>query len=234
MIGCKVAVLGTGHLAALLARSLPRVCRKWIVSPLRSRAQALADEVGAVSSDSPAAVRGAAVVLLTIDGESAQELIQAIEPHLAPDALLVNCVLAVETAELKRQFPDLRIGAAHLMGSPSEVGMGAPAVLLLDHLTEEEARQMADLLSAIGTVELGEESKVRAAFAIAREAVGRLEMELRDRLFRLGWEDAALDAAVRNLAPGLLRSAVEAQANAEFASGEAAEMRRWVEAALRN
>lgn len=234
MVGCKVAVLGTGPLAALLARSLPRVCRKWIVSPLRARAQALADEVGAVSSDSPAAVRGAAVLLLTTEGENVREVIEALEPHLASGALLINCVLDVETEELKRRFPHLRIGAAHLMGSPLEVGAGSPSVLVLDYLDEEDARQVAELLSSVGTVESGEESKVRAAFAAARDVAGRLEAELRDRLAVLGWEGAALDAAVRNLVPGLLRSGAGSLASAEYAPGETAEIRRWVEAALRN
>lgn len=234
MVGCKVAVLGTGPLAALLARSLPRICRKWIVSPLRARAQALADEVGAVSSDSPAAVRGATVILLAMAGDSLGEVIQTIEPHLAPGALLVNCLLGVETEVLQNGFPDLRIGAAHLVGSPLETKAGAQAALVIDHLSDDDARMVGELLASIGTVAQGEESKVRAAFEAVGEAVGQLESQLRTRLSQLGWEGAALDAAVRNLAPGLLRAPAGEHADSESAPGETLELRRWVEAGPRD
>src|SRR5690606_22712576 len=62
----KIAIIGAGPLASILAHRIPSSARKVIIGRPKAAAVALADEVGGIASDQVSAVRGCRVVFLAV------------------------------------------------------------------------------------------------------------------------------------------------------------------------
>lgn len=204
MVGWKVAIFGTGRLAALLAARIPATCRKLIIGRRRGEAAPLADEVGGIAADSASAVRGCRVVFLTVPGPEVTGAIQALEPHLGEESLLVNMAQGQESTVLQEAFPELRIVGAKLIGHPLEVEAGTPGAILTDAAGPGDQELLQALLSGLGPVIPASEAAVREVQTAVAEAVVRAEQELRTRL--AGHHPEAVRAAVLTLAPGVMRS----------------------------
>lgn len=206
MVACKVAIIGAGKMAALLARRLPAGCRKVIIGTRKSRAAILADEVGGLASEQISAVRGCRVVFLAVPGGAAPQVIQDAAAHLDPGAIVANLSLELSTADLIAQFPRLRIAAVKIIGHATELEQGAPTVVVLDHVDVEAEELLSGLLEGFGTVVPGDESKVLAANQAVAEVMGEAGATLRRRLAELGLGREAIAAAITTLGPGVLRS----------------------------
>lgn len=206
MVACKVAIIGAGRIAALLAGRLPSTCRKVIIGTRKSRAAVLADEVGGLASDQISAVRGCRVVFLAVPGSAMTQVIQDAEPHLDADAIIANLALDVSTETLKSMFPRLRFAAVKIIGHVAELQNGASAVVVLDHTDEREEQLLGDLLDGLGTVVRGEESKVMAVHQAVVETMSEAGTTLRRRLTDLGLDREVISAAITALGPGILRS----------------------------
>lgn len=205
----KVAILGAGRMAALLSARIPNNIRKVVINRHRARAVALADEVGALASDQISAVRGCRFVFLAVPGPAIAGLVQDAAAHLDPDAVLVNMATDLMTDELSGQFRRLRIVAAKVIGHAREMAAGSQGVVLLDHVTDEEAAALGELLSGLGPVRRGPEEQALAANTAVAEAMVRAEADLRAKLVALGLHGDLTEAAVRTMAPGVLRAVTE-------------------------
>lgn len=213
----KVAIVGAGQLGGLLATRIPGGYRKVIISRRKAHAVSLADEVGGIASDQLSAVRGCHMVFLTVPGSAVPGLIAELTPHLEAGALLVNMATDIMTDELAATYPRLRFAAAKLLGHAQEIALGSPGVVVLDHVTGDDAERLRHALAGLGEVLHDQESKVLHAYAIVVDILTGAEGELRTRLGELGLDQGLVKAAITTTGPGVLRSLANGSAG-PFAS----------------
>ncbi len=202
----KVAIIGAGQLASILAHRIPGSVRKVIIARRRAEATALADEVGGVASDQMSAVRGCRIVFLAVPGSVIPSILQEIQPHLTEKVLVVNMATDVVTADLAAEFPNLSLGSAKMIGHAREVESGSPGVVIVDKVEPAEAELLGSLLEGIGPVIRGDERKVMLANTAIVEEMVRAEAGLRHRLQEIGLDRELLPVAVSAAAPGVLRA----------------------------
>lgn len=182
----KVAILGGGLVAELLAFRLSKSWRKVIIDPSRARASALADEVGGIAADQPSAVRGCSILFVTASGTASERLLADAAPHVESGALVVNMAQDLSTAQVAAALPGVRLASAKVIGTERALRQGAAAVVVLQAPGREEEDLLAGLLEGIGSLVTADES-VAAAVTTAAEAVLReAEGALRARLSELG------------------------------------------------
>lgn len=212
-MGLKVAIVGAGHMAALLAERIPMKIRKVIIAERKAEARAVADEVGAVASDQISAVRGCGLVFLTGSGATVPALLQEAVPHLSQGSLVINTAMEVNTAELAEAYPDLRVAAVKILGHAREMSHGSPGVVVIDHLKPEEAVRIRPLLEALGPVVQDDEGQVRSAHEVIVDALTNTVAELRRRLGDLGLKPELQAVAIRTVGPGVLRSLADGESD---------------------
>lgn len=212
VVAGKVAIVGAGRLGRLLAERLPAGCRKVVIDRQRTAAQAVADEVGGVATDSLAAVRGASAVLLTVPDAAVAGLLSDLAAFLEPEAVVVNLAAGLPTAELAAQFPALRLVGAKLLGTAGEMLRGAPGALVIEGASPADERFVAELLSGLGTLLPGREVEAQQAVAVVHEELAHALESARRRLHDLGLAPQLIDATLGAAAPGVLRELSSASA----------------------
>ncbi|WP_374713623.1 pyrroline-5-carboxylate reductase family protein [Symbiobacterium terraclitae] len=201
----KIAILGAGPLASILARRIPRSVRKVIIGRPKAAAVALADEVGGIASDQASSVRGCRVIFLTVPaGEVAQALAE-IQPHLSAGALVVNMSAELTVSDLA-ETAGVRIVAAKVIGHTDDMEQGSPGVVVLDQVGPDEAGLLEALLERVGPVVRGDERRVQAALEAIRDVMVGARDELRRRLSATGLPPAVVPVAIAAAAPGVLRA----------------------------
>ena len=206
----KIAIVGAGPLASILAHRIPSSARKVIIDRSKTAAVALADEVGGVASDLISAVRGCRVVFLAMPGAEMPQALSDVQPHLTGDALLVNMAADLMTDELAPEG-DLRISAAKVIGHVREMELGSPGVVVLDRVDAAEEELLVSLLEGMGPVIRGEERTVRAANTAIIEVLARAEEELHRRLTEVGLAPELVPVAIESAAPGVLRAVAKGE-----------------------
>lgn len=201
----KVAIIGAGQMASILAHRIPGTVRKVIIGRRKAEAVALADEVGGIASDQVSAVRGCKVILLGIPGSAVPQVLADIQPHLAPEALVVNMATDLITAEVAVEG-NLHLAAAKVIGHAREMELGSPGVVVLDRVGPDQAEMLEALLEGVGPVVRGDERKVMAANTAIVEGMVKAEAELRRRLEEAGLDSELVPVAIGSAAPGVLRA----------------------------
>ncbi len=201
----KVAIVGAGRLGTLLAQRLPAGSRKVIIARRRESAQALADEVGGVASDSLAAARGAQAVLLAVPGEAVSTVLSGLAPHVEADTLVVNLAPDLLSSEVTHRFPRLNIVGAKLVGHAGDMLQGAEGAVVIEGGGSEVEEYLTDLLGGLGPVLPGREAEVQQAVSVVEEEMGRAAGAVRRRLEEMGLSQALVRVTLRAVAPGLLR-----------------------------
>lgn len=205
-VNYKVAIVGAGRMASILAHRIPGSVRKVIIARRRSEALALADEVGGVASEQMSTVRGCRLVFMAIPGSAVPAVLQEIQHHLSEQTLVINMATDLVTDELAQEFPSIRLASAKMIGHPREVELGSPGVVILDQVEPAETELLIPLLEGIGPVILGDERKVMLANTAIVEEMVRAEASLRQRLQEIGLDRDLLPVAVSAAAPGVLRA----------------------------
>lgn len=208
----KVAIIGAGRLARLVAGRLPANVRRLIISRRKAAAGELADEVGGIASDQLSAVRGADFVLLAVPAGAVGQVVREVAPHLGPNAVLVNMATELLTDQLAAEFPELRFAAAKIVGEAREMQQGSPGIVVLDHVEEAEEELLRAMFRQVGPVIREDEARVLAVGAAIVEQMVRAEAELRARLGALGLTREMAATAIAGTAPGVLRSLAEGTA----------------------
>lgn len=206
----KVAIIGAGHMASILAHRIPGSVRKVIIGRRKAEAVSLADEVGGIASDQVSAVRGCKVVFLAIPGSAVPQVLSEVQPHLQEGAVVVNMASDLITADLAGD-DEMRLAAAKVIGHAREIQLGAPGVVVLDRVEPAEAELLEPLLEGIGPVIRGDERKVMAANTAVVEVMARAEAELRRRLEEAGLDAALVPVAIGSAAPGVLRAVAKGE-----------------------
>lgn len=218
----KVAIIGAGQLATILAHRIPGSVRKVIISRRKGEAVQLADEVGAIASDQPSAVRGCRAVLLAVPGSAVGQVVTDVEPHLQSETLLVNMATDLVTSEIPA-VDGARIAAAKVIGHVREMAMGVPGIVLIDRVEPADVAFLEGLLSGLGPVVQGDEQQVMLAQRVIVETMVRAEAELRQRLTEVGLAAELLPIAISSAAPGVLRAVSKGEI-APFAQEEIGKM----------
>lgn len=200
----KIAIIGAGPLAAILALRIPTSVRKVIIGRPKAAAVALADEVGGIASDQASAVRGCRVVFLAVSAPEAAQVVADIRPHLSPGALVVNTAVDLATADLADD--GVHAAAAKVIGHPRELASGARGVVVIDHADPAEADLLAGLLAGVGPVVRGDERIAAAADQALAEVLAGARAELHRRLVDAGLPAEVVPAAIAAAGPGVLRA----------------------------
>lgn len=224
----KVAIIGTGPVASILAHRIPASVRKVIIGQSKAEAARLADEVGGVASEQMSAVRGCRVVLLALDGAALPQALAEIRPHLTEGAVVVNMAADLLTADLGADLEDVRLVAAKVIAHPRELELGSPGVVLLDRVEPAEVALLEPLLAAVGPVVQGDERVAARVQEAIAESMSRAVAELRRHLAEAGLDGDLVIVAIRAAAPGVLRDLVgeagpaDAAVRHEMGAGESA------------
>ncbi|MFZ5818039.1 MAG: pyrroline-5-carboxylate reductase family protein [Bacillota bacterium] len=206
----KVAIIGAGQMASILAHRIPGSIRKVIIGRRKADAVALADEVGGVATDQVSAVRGCRVILLAVPGTAVPQVLTDMQPHLDARALVVNMATDLMTDELALEG-DRRVASAKVIGHAREIELGSPGLVVLDRVEEAEADLLVSLLEGIGPVIRGDERTVMAANTAIIEVMVRAEAELRRRLEEVGLAAELVPVAIGSAAPGVLRAVAKGE-----------------------
>jgi len=200
----KIAILGVGPLASILAHRIPSSARKVIIGRPKAAAVALADEVGGIASDQASAVRGCRVVFVTAPSGQVAQALAEIQPHLSAGALVVNMATELTAADLAEA--GVPVAAAKVIGHPGDMAQGAPGVVVLDQVDGEEAALLESLLAQVGPVVRGDERMVQAALDAIDAVMREARDELQRRLEAVGLSPEAAPVAIAAAAPGVLRA----------------------------
>lgn len=201
----KIAILGAGPLASVLARRIPSSVRKVIIGRPKAAAVALADEVGGIASDQASAVRGCRVIFLTVPAGEVPQTVIDIQPHLSADALVVNMAAELTASDLA-ETAGVRIAAAKVIGHTDDMALGSPGVVVLDQVDPDEAELLETLLGQVGPVVRGDERRVQAALEAIRDVMVGARDELHRRLVATGLPPDVAPVAIAAAAPGVLRA----------------------------
>lgn len=155
-----LAVLGAGNIGRALIGGLLRG-DDLPADHIRAtrRTEAALDELRerlpgvAVSTDNPAAVRGASVVLVSVKPQNAASLLEEIRPHVAPGTLVLSTLAGVTTRSLAEALhQDLPVVRA-MPNTPALVDEAATAIAPGRHATETHLALAREVFAAVGHVE---------------------------------------------------------------------------------
>ncbi len=200
-----VVVIGAGRLGRALTRRIPG--RFPLVALARSAPEGATLGRAAVQPLAEGSlVRGSAAVLLAVPPGAIMELVQLIQPHLQESTLVVDMATESSTAAVRRQFPDLPLVAVKVVGQAGAIADGAPAVVVIDHATPEQYKQLTELFEPFGMVLEGSEELVRSTNSVVAREIVAAERAIRTQLTGLGLPDEATDIAISSMAAGILRA----------------------------
>jgi hypothetical protein len=202
--GEKVAIIGTGPGAARLAAGLPARTRKYILGRTKALAAALADEVGAIATDQPAALRGVDLLFLVEPDAVSLEQLEAALAFLAPGALVVHFARGPETGALSAARPDLTIVHAWL----------AENLVLIGSVDQDDPAAdeiLSRLLQGIGTVMVAPASNLIEMDRVVEEVMQAAAGALRERLGPLAPDPRLAAAVIASIAPMRLAALAHAE-----------------------
>jgi hypothetical protein len=191
--GEKIAIIGTGPSAARLATGLPARSRKYILGRTKALAAALADEVGAIATDQPAALRGVDLLFLVEPDAVTSEQLEAALTFLAPGALVVLFATRPEPGALL----DVRSNLS-LTTVPAWL---AEDLVLIGAVGGEADEILPRLLQGIGTVMVAPASNFIEIDRVVEEIMRSAVAALRERLGPLAPDPRLAAAVIASIAP---------------------------------
>jgi pyrroline-5-carboxylate reductase len=221
-----VLLLGAGHMGGALIAGWRRADTApasdiWIRDPTPGAAAQAAAEAGSRLNPPDVELIGARTLILALKPQVWAEIAQAIEPFIAPDALIISIMAGVTAKDIGARFPGRAIVRA-MPNTACAISQGAAGIWSEDSAAREQAHILFAPLGVV--VELESEREIHAVTAASGSAPAYVYALVE-----------ALEAAGRRagLAPGaaraLSRSALTGAAALMSASGEeASELRRQV------
>lgn len=171
MNASPILLVGAGHMGGALIAGW-RLAGAFPASELMVRepapeAAAAARAAGATLNPPERDLRAAATVVMAVTPQIWPAVAAEIEPHLAPDAVIVSILAGVEGSDLGEAFGRRRVARA-MPTTAAAIGKGAAAV----HARDPQARRRAhDLFEPLGlVVDLDDESLMHAATAVCGTA----------------------------------------------------------------
>jgi pyrroline-5-carboxylate reductase len=159
----RLAVLGAGKLGGILLRAYLKqglFVSSRVTATVRhaERAAALAKELGiAVTTDNREAVKGADIVLLTIQPQTVREVLREIAPEIGAKALLVSVAASVPTAFVEQELAAATGGKRDevavvraMPNTPAAVDCGMTAICGGSHASSDHLDIARSMFDAVG------------------------------------------------------------------------------------
>ena len=157
MLAIKIGLIGAGRMATALARGFVRAgilpADAISASDLSEVArEAFAREVpGAnVHDDNAAVVERAGIVLLAVKPQQMTDVLAEIRDVVRPDAPVVSIAAGITLERLTVGLPPAQRIVRVMPNTPCLIGRGASCFSLGTHATDEDAKLVGELLSAVG------------------------------------------------------------------------------------
>jgi hypothetical protein len=206
IIPARLCLVGAGRLARALSLRIFARADLVAVSRHRGRLPRGGSTPDLVVSADPATAAGAELVLLAVPADQVRTAMRWLAPHLSAGTVVANLATDLVTASVAPLLPRCRVIACKVVGQSGEIAAGSPAALVVSGATLEQTRLVAVALAGVGTVVTGsEELAARVNEAVARQMISGY-LELIDDLNRLELPDAVRQAALANLAVGVVRT----------------------------
>ncbi len=165
-----MAFLGTGNMGSAIVRAVCKMTEpSEIVISNRSprKAQALVDECGCVMSQSnSAAAKNAKYIVLGVKPKDINSVLEEIAPILTDEQIIVSMAAGVSSAQLRaalgRANPIIRI----LPNTPCAIGKGVMVIVPCGEVEDEIVKELRDLFSGCGLVDVADEAHAEAAMVI--------------------------------------------------------------------
>jgi pyrroline-5-carboxylate reductase len=206
IVPARLCVVGAGRLAHALALRIDGAVDLVVVSRRAGRLPRPGVQADLVVSDDPARAAGAELVLLAVPADEIPTAMRWLAPHLPAGTVVANMATELVTATVAPLLPGCHVIACKVVGQSAEIGAGAPAALVVSEATLEQTRLVAAALVGVGTVVAGEEEiAAQVNHAVARPVIGGY-LQLVDELDGLELPEIVRQAAIGNLAVGILRA----------------------------
>lgn len=176
--GPVIAFLGSGSMNGAILRGVLEsgVPAQRLRATTRSQdsrdglAQETGVEVLATEADDEAnrrAVEGADIVLLGVKPYAVLDLCDDIRPALAPSTVVVSVAAGVSLSAMAGHLPEGQPLVRCMPNTPSSVGAGALSVTPGEHVSQEQAAAVEEVLSAVGVVVRVPEDLIRAVTGVS-------------------------------------------------------------------
>jgi len=169
----KLVFIGGGNMAEAILKGLISAQRLTpeeiqVVDIVPERLETLQSNYGVrVSSDLAVAASGAENLVLAVKPQGMPEVLQALAPHLASEALVISIAAGISCASIERALASGQRVVRVMPNTPALVGKGAAAVSLGTSATEGDAEQVMGWMQAVGLAVHVEESAMDAVTALS-------------------------------------------------------------------
>lgn len=200
-----ICFIGAGKMATAIATGLVRKKMPYTLHAYDSNpraAEAFTETTGGIIYDSPsAAIQDAEIILLAVKPQHLVEAVAAFRAQIG-NRLIVSIVAGVSIASLQQITGSGRIVRV-MPNTPALVGEGMSCIASAPHVSEEDVKTVAELLSSVGLCRQVAESQLDAVTGLSGSGpafVLEFIMALADGGVYAGLpRDAALDLAIQTV-----------------------------------
>ncbi|GAB3490728.1 pyrroline-5-carboxylate reductase [Nocardiopsis coralliicola] len=166
-----IAIIGAGKMGeALLAGLLATghdPADVAVTEPRADHAAELRERYGVATLPAAEAAAGAGTVVLAVKPQDMVDLLDAIAPHLAADALVVSVAAGITTSVLEKHLGDGAAVVRAMPNTPALAGKGMTVLTGGRGTTPDQLAHAEQLLSAVGDVVVTDERHMDTATAIS-------------------------------------------------------------------
>ena len=169
----RVAVLGAGKMGGILLQAF---LDSGLFSPQQivatvaheGRAKALSLQYGvAVTTDNPAAVTGADVVLLGVKPQQMGDVVQHIAGALKPGALLLSVAASVKTSAIEEAAGGGVSVIRSMPNTPAKIGAGVTALCRGAHVSDRQMELAQKIFATVGRAVVVDEKHMDAVTGLS-------------------------------------------------------------------
>ena len=142
--------MGEAMIKGVLAQKLISPKQITASDPIAARREALEGAYGiCTAADNAQAVRGASIVVLSVKPQIFEKVTPVLRGQIAPEALVLSIMAGVSLQTIQNGLQHERV-VRSMPNTPAQVNMGVTAWIPAAAVTEEQHRQTATLLGALG------------------------------------------------------------------------------------
>ena len=142
--------MGEAMIKGVLAQKLTGPKQITASDPIAARREALESAYGiCTAADNAQAVRGASIVVLSVKPQIFEKVTPVLRGQIAPEALVLSIMAGVSLQTIQNGLQHERV-VRSMPNTPAQVNMGVTAWIPAAAVTEEQHRQTATLLGALG------------------------------------------------------------------------------------
>jgi pyrroline-5-carboxylate reductase len=163
----RIGFVGAGNMAEALIRGLTSAgvaeSRQIIAAePREERRAELSSRYGIqTTADNSEVAREADILLLAVKPQVMARVLDEIQPHVKPTALVISVAAGIPTAAIEAHLPRVRV-VRTMPNTPALVGAGATAIAAGGHATRADLDAAKRIFDSVGMSVVVEESQMDA------------------------------------------------------------------------